>query len=739
MTVAQQSPARATGQDKSKRSMTAITTGGTPAERLQNLLGYVEQVVRLEERSALRLAEHRLPNGQAFVLQQHELHALPGLRYDLVDEDGPIWLAVERLRRSEPAASPEPIAEWLEVSPDPTRQPVIREHLLRTVSAQEKDALLTSGEIRPDDVAESLQRDGGGTRWDVRLRLEDRPEVKSTAEDWIATVWLPWAVAEAPVRRSLALYQKLFEVIQLAEMGGGDRPFELAWGMGHARWMRDGHELDLPIIERLVEIEIDDLGGGEIKVRPRAGSGGVNLRAFEDLRVEGVSLALDAAQRAIAAMDTDEGLSPYRRDGFELVLRACQARLDAEGSYLPDRQTLAPTEPLPVATDHLSVSDRWVLFARRRSDNFLLADLENLRKSVERAAKEGTLPGPAQTLVMGPSVTGSDDIWAPWAIALAETASASEDDPRNEESTDLFFPKPFNDDQIEIVRRLERSDGIVVQGPPGTGKTHTISNIICHYMATGRRVLVVSHAEPALAVLRNQLPEGVRDLAISITATEREGFKQLETAVRLLQSVVESIKPSAQTRLIRDLEASVVGLRARLDQVDQEIEHYAQLQLAPVINDERPAELARRVAMSADRFEWFQDRPERFSGDCALSDDEIAVLRTARLTLGDRLQHLDAVLPSAEDLPDSETLARLHDDLVRSERFADAARDDKLAIRIGSPSAIGQAIRAAEALEKLEQVQGLTTEHLWLKMVADEVISGASGHWCHRPASAICQ
>jgi len=36
--------------------------------------------------------------------------------------------------------------------------------------------------------------------------------------------------------------------------------------------------------------------------------------------------------------------------------------------------------------------------------------------------------------------------------------------------------------EIEIVRRLESSDGVVVQGRPER-KTHTISNIICHYLA----------------------------------------------------------------------------------------------------------------------------------------------------------------------------------------------------------------------------------------------------------------
>jgi Holliday junction resolvasome RuvABC ATP-dependent DNA helicase subunit len=44
-------------------------------------------------------------------------------------------------------------------------------------------------------------------------------------------------------------------------------------------------------------------------------------------------------------------------------------------------------------------------------------------------------------------------------------------------------------------------------GPPGTGKTHTTANIIAHYMATGRRVLVSAHEPEALAAILQKLPE----------------------------------------------------------------------------------------------------------------------------------------------------------------------------------------------------------------------------------------
>jgi hypothetical protein len=111
-------------------------------ERLQELLGYVEQVIKLDERPAFRLREHRLATGQAFVLHQHELHALPGVTHDITDADGAIWLEVQRLKRGEPPEPPDALLPWLELPPDPDRTPKLRDFLLRTVSKSEKDSLV---------------------------------------------------------------------------------------------------------------------------------------------------------------------------------------------------------------------------------------------------------------------------------------------------------------------------------------------------------------------------------------------------------------------------------------------------------------------------------------------------------------------------------------------------------------------------------------------------------------------
>jgi hypothetical protein len=57
----------------------------------------------------------------------------------------------------------------------------------------------------------------------------------------------------------------------------------LIWGIGIARWNRDGENIDIPMIERGVEIEIADQTNAEITVRPRAVPARVELRAFEKL------------------------------------------------------------------------------------------------------------------------------------------------------------------------------------------------------------------------------------------------------------------------------------------------------------------------------------------------------------------------------------------------------------------------------------------------------------------------
>ena len=229
----------------------------------------------------------------------------------------------------------------------------------------------------------------------------------------------------------------------------------------------------------------------------------------------------DLILREIKRAGDNEGVSPFARESFEPILSAAGARLDREGSYSPET-TPAMAASEAVQPSHLTVTDKWVLFGRPRSQHVVLQDIDRLRRSTEN--EEQPIKGLPERLVTEPSREMPEGAWEPLSTRIGGSDAAEEARQPNDDALDVFFPKPFNDDQLEIIRRLSKADGLVVQGPPGTGKTHTIANLICHAMATGQRVLVVSRGEAALAVLKDQLPLEVQPLAISVLSNERQGL-----------------------------------------------------------------------------------------------------------------------------------------------------------------------------------------------------------------------
>src|SRR5208337_1204951 len=129
------------------------------ARRLSGLLEYVQELVKLDERVATSLSQHKLADGSKFALHEHELRGLPGVTFDISDAEGPIWLRVQRLQRVASPAVPDEVRDWIEVSNDPFRLPSVRETRYLRISNSEMDTLLANGEAREEDCAPSLKEE----------------------------------------------------------------------------------------------------------------------------------------------------------------------------------------------------------------------------------------------------------------------------------------------------------------------------------------------------------------------------------------------------------------------------------------------------------------------------------------------------------------------------------------------------------------------------------------------------
>ena len=100
---------------------------------------------------------------------------------------------------------------------------------------------------------------------------------------------------------------------------------------------------------------------------------------------------------------------------------------------------------------------------------------------------------------------------------LTELVGIIENDKKEIESIpDILFTKESNNEQIEIVKNIYSHKAVVVQGPPGTGKTHTIANLLGHFLAEGKNVLITSQTRKALEVLKEKIPSDIQDLCISM-------------------------------------------------------------------------------------------------------------------------------------------------------------------------------------------------------------------------------
>ena len=84
------------------------------------------------------------------------------------------------------------------------------------------------------------------------------------------------------------------------------------------------------------------------------------------------------------------------------------------------------------------------------------------------------------------------------------------------ESVDILLSKEANKEQLEIAKRIEKYNAVLVQGPPGTGKTHTIANLMGHFLAQGKSVLVTSQTPKALNVLKDKVAHGLQNLCVSV-------------------------------------------------------------------------------------------------------------------------------------------------------------------------------------------------------------------------------
>jgi very-short-patch-repair endonuclease len=72
---------------------------------------------------------------------------------------------------------------------------------------------------------------------------------------------------------------------------------------------------------------------------------------------------------------------------------------------------------------------------------------------------------------------------------------------------EIFCPVSADSSQLASIVAASQGKNLVLHGPPGTGKSQTITNLISHCLALGKRVLFVAEKRAALEVVHRRLSQ----------------------------------------------------------------------------------------------------------------------------------------------------------------------------------------------------------------------------------------
>lgn len=522
---------------------------------------------------------------------------------------------------------------------------------------------------------------------------DDADRLEAVLRSYTQGPWRSWTEQAMPAHQARELYARLFELRQ--RLRRDSALIELVWGHGILSWVTNGTRIVHPLVTSQVQLAFDP-DTGTISVEPEAFvPHRMEIDMLQALRLPGVDLLLKTQEEFRVSP-----VGPFDPEALELYKKLV-APLGQDGQVIKT-PVPQPAGPTPVITAS------WVLMVRRRSTMY-----KRFFTSLHDALVSGEMQVPAPLVAVVADEPGK----------LDRNSLPGDEATRSQRGERLLMPLPTNPEQEAVARRLAENRGVTVQGPPGTGKTHTIANLISHLVGHGKRVLVTSQKEQALAVLRDKIPESVRDLSVAVLGSSTSSLAQLDQSVQAIYERAVGLDRGPARRRINALDE-------RLTQTQREI-GALRTRITASIERERgsyvlgagtysPSTLGQWLADGEDELGYI---PDELSPDtaCPLSMAEFADLFQVAKDIGkaDRAE-ARLSLPPVPDLPTASELASVTSELgdVR-DRLADteSAVQDRIALERLRPDELSALIESvAQASERLRRL-----EEPWLATIRGEL------------------
>ncbi|OQY01266.1 MAG: hypothetical protein B6I26_05265 [Desulfobacteraceae bacterium 4572_130] len=217
----------------------------------------------------------------------------------------------------------------------------------------------------------------------------------------------------------------------------------------------------------------------------------------------------------------------------------------------------------------------------------------------------------------------------------------------------IYFPKEYNNEQIEIIEKAKRKSKVLVQGPPGTGKSHTIANLICHLLANGKKVLITAYTKRALEVLKDKLPSEFQDLTVNLLSGDSSSIQDLQKSVNSINDELSRANLNTYQTEIEDFGNKLKRTKEKIaSNTNELIKIKEKATRKQEINSKYSGtltQIAENLEKEAEKFEFYKDE---FSN---INDKQIHIDLQNYIDLHQNYQNID-VSDFEYDIPNTEKL-----------------------------------------------------------------------------------
>lgn len=506
------------------------------------------------------------------------------------------------------------------------------------------------------------------------LNIEDFPGLQSVINEYIDKKWFDdlidynerlenYKKVYADYEKLNNTYKQFFRIYNRAQQFGEE--YELVLGAGLLNFQRksNGDRIYRHILTQSVEIVFEySQSTSQIILYPNAES---NLQIETDSILDLLDQfdsqdIIDAEKAAEDYIKTKEIDSVFNTWIIDDVLKIFVERLSSDGKYINDLAKPNKTELKP------TISYSPALLLRKRNTRNFTALYDTILKEIEEEGDEIDIPSMNDLIGVHVDAEGVD---------LAK-------DPSNSFSANdtIFFPKEFNDEQIEIIEKARKNNKVLVQGPPGTGKSHTIANLICHLLAQGEKVLITAYTKRALEVLKDKLPDEFQDLTVNLLSSDSTSIKDLEKSVN-------SINDTLSQASLNDYRAEIEAKEDQLKSINKEIAEKTNRLIeikekstrSRTINKNYSGtltQIAEAIETDTEKFAWYNDTYCNINNENFYSELEEFINYSNQFKQVD-FQELDLDIPEFDKLL---TVDQIKEAIIIQKMFSEQNLDSQIRI-----------------------------------------------------------